>query len=87
MSLLIDSNTDCSSLSLTEIRMRVANIKARWSDEEREVRADQGRRRRQNLGELLGGQLPTELHLSHVEFGPNSDPNSDRESRDLSPVF
>lgn len=77
MSLMIDSNTDCCSLSLTEIRMRVANIKARWSDEEREVRADQGRRRRQNLGELLGGHLPTELHLSHVELAVESDLASD----------
>ncbi len=61
MSLLIESNTDCSSLTLTEIRMRVANIKARWSDEEREVRAHQGQKRRESLGALLGHTLPAEL--------------------------
>lgn len=61
MSLLIESNTDCCSLTLTEIRMRVANIKARWTDEEREVRAHQGQKRRESLGVLLGRTTPTDL--------------------------
>ncbi|MDP1561951.1 MAG: hypothetical protein Q8M16_11285 [Pirellulaceae bacterium] len=67
MSLVIESNSDCCSLTMTEIRMRVANIKANWSDEEREVRSHQGRNRRRSLGDLLGGRTPAEFQLSLLQ--------------------
>ncbi len=56
MSLTIESNTDFCPLTMTEIRMRVANIKSRWSDEDREERAELGRRRRRSLGSILGSE-------------------------------
>jgi hypothetical protein len=56
MSLTIESNTDFCPLTMTEIRMRVANIKSRWSDEDREERAELGRRRRRSLGAILGSE-------------------------------
>jgi hypothetical protein len=67
MSLAIESNNDCCSLSMNEILMRVANIKARWSDEEREFRAEQGRYRRQGLEELLGARSCRQLDRTLLE--------------------
>lgn len=67
MSLAIESNSNCCSLTMTEIRMRVANIKANWSDEEREIRSHQGRNRRRSLGELLGGRSPAEFQSNVLD--------------------
>lgn len=67
MSLAIESNSDCCSLTMTEIRMRVANIKAGWSDEERELRSHQGRNRRRSLSELLGGRSPAEFQSNVLD--------------------
>jgi hypothetical protein len=61
MSLMMDTtDLDCQ-LTLTEIRMRVANIKSQWSDEERAERANQGYSRRQQLAALVEEALPDTL--------------------------
>lgn len=62
MSLTLESPTDICPLSLTEIRMRVANIKARWSDDERAERAVAGERRRRSLQVMLGEDEADLLH-------------------------
>ncbi|MBL8890500.1 MAG: hypothetical protein JNL67_11030 [Planctomycetaceae bacterium] len=54
MSLTLESPIDTCPLTLTEIRMRVASIKAHWSDNERAERAVDGQRRRRSLRTMLG---------------------------------
>lgn len=62
MSLTLESPTDICPLTLTEIRMRVANIKARWNDDERAERAVAGERRRRSLKFFLGEEGADLLH-------------------------
>lgn len=59
MSLMMETTDQDCQLTLTEIRMRVANIKSQWSDEERVHRATQGHSRRQQLVALVEEALPT----------------------------
>ncbi len=58
MSLMMENTDQDCQLTLTEIRMRVANIKSQWSDEERVQRAAQGHSRRQRLAALVEEALP-----------------------------
>jgi len=60
MSLMMENTDQDCQLTLTEIRMRVANIKSRWSDEERVQRATQGHSRRQQLAALVEDALVEE---------------------------
>lgn len=64
MSLMMENTDQDCQLTLTEIRMRVANIKSQWSDEERVQRATEGHSRRQQLAALVEEVLPTELDRS-----------------------